>query len=317
MSASRLARNSSSAGKRSEDLGQDETKAILGKIHVVGQVVERHLGFDHPELGEVPGSVAVLRPKRRAKGVHLAKCHGTELGLELAADGQVGGLAEEVGRMVDRPVLGLRDLIEVEGGHLEHLARSFRVAAGDDGRVEHVEPSLVEVLVDGILQTVAQAEDGVERARPEAQVGLLTEELHGVALHLDGVNLRVGVAEHLDAGHVHLGGLAGALALHQLAFSANGRTRCEPLEQGLLGAIAVEDKLQVAQARPVIDGEELVVAEGAHPAADGDILPDECRVEQFGNGVSLHAGKDAAIQAGFGALRSSAETTPSRRRTTR
>ena len=88
-------------------------------------------------------------------------------------------------------------------------------------------------------------------------------------------------------------------------------------ELTLLCVAAVEDKLQVAQTRPVIDGEELVVAEGAHPAADGDILPDVYRVEQFGNGVSLHAGKDAAIQAGFGVLVSSAETTPSRRRTTR
>ena len=183
--------------------------------------------------------------------------------------------------------------------------------------MEHVESSLVEVLVDGVLQPVAQAEDRIEGARPEAQVGLLPEELHGVALHLDGVHLRISVAQHLDAGHVHLGGLTGALAFHQLAFCANGGTRGQALQQGFVRAFAVEDKLEVAQAGSVIDGQELVVAERADPTADGDVLPDERGVEQFGNGVSLHAGKDAAIQAGFGALRSSAETTPSRRRTTR
>ena len=300
-----------------QNLGQDEAEAILGEVHVVGQVVEGHLGFDHPELGEVPGRVAVLRSERRAEGVHLAEGHGAELGLQLAADGQVGGLAEEVGRMVDGPVFRLRHLIEVQGGHLEHLPRSLGVTAGDDGGVEHVEPGLVEVLVDGILQAVAEAEDRIECAGPEAQMGLFPKELHGVSLHLDGVHLRVGVAEHFDARHVHLGRLARALTLHQDALGPDGRAGGEPLEQGFLGALAVEDKLQVAQARSVIDGEELVVAEGAHPAADGDILPDVCRVEQFGNGVSLHAGKDAAIQAGFGVLVSSAETAPSRSRTTR
>ena len=171
--------------------------------------------------------------------------------------------------------------------------------------------------MDGILQAVAEAEDRIECAGPEAQMGLFPKELHGVSLHLDGVHLRVGVAEHFDARHIHLGRLARALTLHQDALGPDGRAGGEPLEQGFLGALAVEDKLQVAQARSVIDGEELVVAEGAHPAADGDILPDVCRVEQFGNGVSLHAGKDAAIQAGFGVLVSSAETAPSRSRTTR
>ena len=82
-------------------------------------------------------------------------------------------------------------------------------------------------------------------------------------------------------------------------------------------ASALSSPPHLSQTGSVIDGEELVVAEGAHPAAYGDILPDECRVEQFGNGVSLHGGKDAAIQAGFGAFISSADTTPSRSRTTR
>ena len=164
---------------------------------------------------------------------------------------------------------------------------------------------------------MTQAEDRVERARPEAQVGLLPEELHRVALHLDGVHLRVGVTEHLDARHVDFRGLAGSLALHERAFRTDGGASGQALEQGLLGALPVEDELQVAEAGTVVDGQELVVAEGANPPANRDILPDQCRVEQFGNGVSLHAGKDAAIQAGFGAFRSSADTTPSRSRTTR
>ena len=59
----------------------------LGEVHVVGQLVERHLGLDHPEFGEVPRGVAVLGAKSRAKSVNLAERAGENFAFELAADG--------------------------------------------------------------------------------------------------------------------------------------------------------------------------------------------------------------------------------------
>ncbi len=68
----------------------------FGQVHVVGQVAERHLRLDHPELGQVPRGVGVLRAERGAEGVDLAQRAGEDLRLQLAADGQIGRPVEEV-----------------------------------------------------------------------------------------------------------------------------------------------------------------------------------------------------------------------------
>ena len=52
----------------------------LGEVHVVVQIGEGDFGLDHPELGEVPRRVRVLRPERRPEGVDLGQCHAFLLG---------------------------------------------------------------------------------------------------------------------------------------------------------------------------------------------------------------------------------------------
>ena len=105
----------------------------LGHVHVALEVAEGHLRLDHPELGGVALGVGILRPEGGAEGVHVAEGHGEVLGVELAGDGQVGGLAEEVLAVVHLAVLGAGRVLHVQGGHPEHLAGALAVGGGDDG----------------------------------------------------------------------------------------------------------------------------------------------------------------------------------------
>jgi hypothetical protein len=66
------------------------------RVGVVVQVVERHFGFDHPELGEVTRGVAVFGAEGRSEGVDLAEGERENLSFQLPANGQIRGLAEKV-----------------------------------------------------------------------------------------------------------------------------------------------------------------------------------------------------------------------------
>ncbi len=70
---------------------------VLGQVHVLVDVDERHFRLDHPELRQVAGCVGVLGTECGSEGVDGPQGGGSKLTLELAADGQGCGLAEEVG----------------------------------------------------------------------------------------------------------------------------------------------------------------------------------------------------------------------------
>ena len=46
-----------------EHVAEDAFQQAFGQFHVAPEVAESHLGLDHPELGEVPGRVAVSARK--------------------------------------------------------------------------------------------------------------------------------------------------------------------------------------------------------------------------------------------------------------
>ena len=66
-----------------EHVADDPLQKPLGERHVVGELEERRFGLDHPELGQVPRGVGVLRAKRRAERVDLAERSGVDLAFEL------------------------------------------------------------------------------------------------------------------------------------------------------------------------------------------------------------------------------------------
>ena len=67
---------------------------LLCEVHIVFDVIERHLGLDHPEFGEVPRGVGVLCSECRAEGVNLTERQSAQLTFELTADSE-GSLAAE------------------------------------------------------------------------------------------------------------------------------------------------------------------------------------------------------------------------------
>jgi hypothetical protein len=60
-------------GTSPEHVLDDRFQKFLGQRHVAGEIAERHLRLDHPELGQVPGRVRVLGAEGGAERVHVGK----------------------------------------------------------------------------------------------------------------------------------------------------------------------------------------------------------------------------------------------------
>ena len=131
-----------------EDSLEDRLEEPLGEIGVVVQVRERDLGLDHPELGEVPRRVRVLRTEGGAERVDLREGEAVGLDVELPGDGEVRLLAEEVLLEVDAAPFGARRVRHVERRDAEHLPGSLGVRGGDDRRVDPDEALVREEAVD-------------------------------------------------------------------------------------------------------------------------------------------------------------------------
>ena len=96
---------------------------------VVRKVGERDLRLDHPELGEMPAGVGVLRAERRPERVHLGQRQAVGLDVELPRHRQERLAAEEILREVDLALGVARQVGEIERRHPEQRARAFRVGA--------------------------------------------------------------------------------------------------------------------------------------------------------------------------------------------
>ena len=224
------------------------------------------------------GGVGVLRPEGGAEGVHVAEGHGEVLGVELAGDGEVGALAEEVLAVVHGAVVVLGQVLQVQGGHPEHLAGALAVAGGDDGGVDVDEAPVLEEGVDGVGRHAAHPEGGGEQVGAGPQVLDGAQVLHAVALLLEGV-VGGGGALHRDGGGLDLQGLLGLGGEDHRAGDDEGGAHVLPGDLLIVGQdVGVHDDLQVLEAGAVVELDEaegLHVPDGAGPAADGDRLPAE------------------------------------------
>ena len=86
--------------------GEDVLDHLLLQVHVLLEGGEGDLRLDHPELCGVAGGVGLLSPEGGTEGVDVAEGHGEGLAVELAGDGEVGGLVEEILAKVHLAVLG-------------------------------------------------------------------------------------------------------------------------------------------------------------------------------------------------------------------
>ena len=69
---------------------------FLSQIHIVSDVIERHLRLYHPEFRQVARSVRVFGAESRAESVDGSESGSSELAFKLTADSQRCRLAEEV-----------------------------------------------------------------------------------------------------------------------------------------------------------------------------------------------------------------------------
>ena len=157
--------------------GLDE---LLGHVHVAQQVAEGHFRLDHPELGGVARGVGILGPEGGAEGVNVGERAGEGLPFKLAADGQVGGLAEEI-------LLRLLVRFALERGDAEHFPRPLAIAGRDDRRVQIDEVAALKKFVDGEGQLAADAEDGAEKIGARTQVADAAEKFQRVAFFLQRI----------------------------------------------------------------------------------------------------------------------------------
>ena len=247
----------------------------LGHVHVAGQIAESHLRLDHPELGGVALGVGVLGAEGGTEGIHIAEGHGKVLGVQLAGHGEAGLFAEEVLRVVHLTVLGLGNVVQIQRGDLEHLAGALTVGAGDDGSLDIHEAAALEELMDGVGRRRADAERGGKQIGAGTQMLDSTQELHAVALLLQGI-VRGGLALHLDGVSLHLQRLLGVRCQHHGTADDQGRTHV--LRGDLLIIIQLlggHDHLQILKAGAVVQLDEakgLHVADGTRPAADRDLF---------------------------------------------
>ena len=237
--------------------------------------------------------VGVFRPEGGAEGVHVAEGHGEVLAVELAGDGEAGPLAEEVLGIVHGAVGIFGHVVQVQGGHLEHLARPFAVAGGDDGGVDIDEAPVLEEAVDGVSGHGAHPEGGGEQVGPGPQVLDGAQILHSVALFLKGV---VG-----GGGSLHSDGLG--LDLQRL-LGLGGQDHGAGDDEGgphvlagdvlvVVQHVGVHDDLKIFEAGAVIQfdkAEGLHVPDGPGPAADGDRLSAQLVLvgEDGGDGGAVH-----------------------------
>ena len=140
---------------------------LFGELHVVVEIVERDLGFDHPEFDQVAAGLRLLGAKRRPEAVGLAESGGGRLHVELAALREV------------------RLLVEVLG--LEERRRTFARARREDGRVGQGEAASVEEITDGCHDLGAHAQDRVLPLRAHPQVTVVHQEVGPVLLRRDRV----------------------------------------------------------------------------------------------------------------------------------
>ena len=245
----------------------------FGHVHVAGQVAEGHLGLDHPELGGVPGGKALLSAEGGPEGVHLAEGHGHGLGFQLAGDGQVDRLAEEVLAVVHLAVVGLGDVGQVEGGDPEHLPRALAVRGGQQGGVGVDKAVLLEEAVDGVGRHAAHPEGGAEGVGAGPQGGHGAQVLHAHLLFLQRVGVGRACAQNLDAVGVQLKGLLCLRGQDQPPGHLHAGVQPGVGHLVVVGQLAgLKDHLQSLEAAAVRQGDEadvLAVADVLGPAADG------------------------------------------------
>ena len=177
------------------------------------------------------GRIAVLRAEGGAEGIDLGKAQGKNLGLQLTANCQVCGPAKKVLRPVDVTVRAAREVAQVQGCYIKHLACPFAIRGGDNRRLNVDEVSLLKEAVNCVGEGVAHAEGRAEGVATDPQVGDVTQELEGMSLLLQRVGRGICRAVDGDPCGFQLHRLARRGRFNQDSGRGNGTAGCNILER--------------------------------------------------------------------------------------
>ena len=247
---------------------------VLGQVHVVIDVVEGHLWLNHPELRQMARRIGVFSPERRSERIDGTERCGPQLTLELAADGERGGLAKEIVAVIYFSLLIFFDIVQVFRRNLEHLAGSLAVAGRYDGRMEIVKAVFVEVAVDGHRHVVAYSEYGAERIGAKPHVSVLAHILERLSFLLHGV-FGATSAKYLNGRSLKLHALSASHALHKFSVHAQTGAGGDFSEHLVVKLVDVGHDLNVLDGRAVVEGDKidrLASATCSDPAFYVDVL---------------------------------------------
>ena len=241
---------------------------VLLEVHQLILVHEGNLRLHHPELSEVTGSIRVLGTERRTEGIDSAQCRSTQLALQLSGYRQRSLLAEEVIVIDNLTILVLLQVIQVLGGHLEHITGTLTVTGSDQRGMEIEEAMLMEIGMDSHRHVMTDTHHGTKGIGTETHMSILTHHLKRLSLLLHGIGIVASTIE-FQACCLYLTGLSGTLALHQGSHSTNAGTCGHLFQQFLIKLAWVYNHLHVLDGRAIIQGDEvysLRTAMRAHPS---------------------------------------------------
>ena len=221
--------------------------------------------------------VGIFGAERRTERIGFAERLREGLRVELAADRQARLFLEEILRIIDRSVLVHRNVLLIQGRHLEHLPGSLRIVAGNQRRMDVDESALLEEAVNRVRRQRADAEDRLKGIGARTQMRNRAEIFHGMTLLLERI-IRCGRALDDDALRLNLKGLLRLRRRHQRSGDNHRRARSEGGDFGEVLQLVAVDHLQRFKKCSVMQhnkSDVLGIADAADPSPDLHRFPDE------------------------------------------
>ena len=156
----------------------------LSKYHIILKVCKRHLRLNHPELSSMPCCVGVLCTEGRAECINVLECHRIGLAVKLTAYRKISRLSKEILGIIDLAVLCLRNIVQIHGCYLEHLACTLAVTSSDQWSVHIYKALLLEELMNSKCDQRTNTENCLEGVCTRTQMGNGTQIFHAVTLLL-------------------------------------------------------------------------------------------------------------------------------------
>ena len=151
---------------------------VFGQIHIISNIIERNLRFNHPKLGQVTRRIGVLRTECRSKCINSPQSSSSQFTFQLSRYRQTGLFAKEIIIINNRSVFIFLQIIKILGSNLEHLSRTFTIGCCDNRCMKIEETTFMEELMDSDSHVVADAEYSSKCIGAGTQVSDLTKKLH-------------------------------------------------------------------------------------------------------------------------------------------